>query len=95
MTDDPPDIDLGHGVTAKWLSGAGHDRAGLLEQHPRPDTGAACYGTVLFDLPGVQEHFGQAVWQVTSLDPLDISPSVLCRTCGHHGFIRAGRWVPA
>jgi hypothetical protein len=34
-------------------------------------------------------------WRVVSKEPLTISPSLLCRRCGHHGFIRAGRWVPA
>lgn len=34
-------------------------------------------------------------WQVESWEPLTLSPSLLCRTCGLHGFIRAGRWVPA
>lgn len=34
-------------------------------------------------------------WTVESWDPLTISPSVLCRRCGDHGFIRNGKWVPA
>lgn len=34
-------------------------------------------------------------WDVLQLDPLTLSPSLLCRHCGHHGFIREGRWVPA
>jgi len=33
-------------------------------------------------------------WDVVSLEPLTISPSLLCRVCGHHGFVRNGRWVP-
>lgn len=33
-------------------------------------------------------------WQVECLDPVTLSPSLLC-PCGHHGFIRQGRWVPA
>lgn len=32
---------------------------------------------------------------VISLDPVTISPSILCDDCGLHGFIREGRWVPA
>jgi len=35
------------------------------------------------------------LWTVEKLDPLTLSPSLLCRRCGHHGFIRDGRWVPA
>ncbi len=34
-------------------------------------------------------------WAVESADPLTISPSILCGSCGTHGFWRAGRWVPA
>lgn len=33
-------------------------------------------------------------WQLISRDPLTLSPSFLCH-CGHHGWIREGRWVPA
>lgn len=34
-------------------------------------------------------------WQVQSLDPLTVTPSILCQTCGTHGFITAGKWMPA
>lgn len=34
-------------------------------------------------------------WDVISEDPLTLSPSVLCRSCGFHGFIRGGKWMPA
>lgn len=37
---------------------------------------------------------GRAGWQVESWEPLTLSPSLLCRSCGLHGFIREGRWVP-
>jgi hypothetical protein len=33
--------------------------------------------------------------EVISLAPLTISPSVLCRDCGLHGFIRNGAWESA
>jgi hypothetical protein len=38
---------------------------------------------------------GRPMWQVESWEPLTLSPSLLCRTCGRHGFIKQGRWVPA
>lgn len=28
-------------------------------------------------------------------DPLTVEGSLLCRSCGTHGFVRDGRWVPA
>lgn len=34
-------------------------------------------------------------WQKLQDDPLTILPSILCRTCGLHGWIRDGQWVPA
>lgn len=65
--------------------------------HPRPD-GSECGGAVSFGRPwpgkaSAHEQL-RPVWTVVSLDPLEISPSVLCH-CGFHGFIRGGRWVPA
>lgn len=38
---------------------------------------------------------GGPTWEAQSLDPLTLSPSLACQTCGHHGFIRSGRWEPA
>jgi len=29
---------------------------------------------------------------VASLEPLTLSPSLLCRSCNVHGYIRNGRW---
>jgi hypothetical protein len=59
-----------------------------------------CEGGVLFDTP--ENHRGTSdppLWQVISLDPLHIEPSILMTPgkggCGLHGFIRDGRWVPA
>lgn len=34
-------------------------------------------------------------WTVTCWEPLTVTPSLLCRDCGTHGFITAGAWVPA
>ena len=33
-------------------------------------------------------------WEVLSEDPLSLSPSLACQNCGHHGFVRNGRWEP-
>lgn len=104
-------FDLGHGHTASFFGWAPDralnpqydgipdiDRAGLLVEHPdglRP--GERCKSAINFDLPemhaaGLAAH---AVWQVESWDPLTLSPSLLCRRCGDHGFIRGGVWIPA
>ena len=34
-------------------------------------------------------------WRVESTDPLTVSPSILCGSCGTHGFWRDGRWISA
>lgn len=34
-------------------------------------------------------------WQIVCREPLELSPSLLCRLCGTHGFVRGGKWVPA
>lgn len=72
-------------------------RAGAIFVHPRADgTPGECYGSVRFALPEMAA-LGDAAptWQVQSWDPLTLSPSILCRECGAHGFVREGRWVPA
>lgn len=33
-------------------------------------------------------------WTLVSLDPLTVTPSIHCLSCGDHGFIRGGKWVP-
>ena len=38
---------------------------------------------------------GENRWTVVSKEPLTIAPSILCGTCGVHGFWREGRWVSA
>jgi hypothetical protein len=93
--DGPPDgvLDLGHDVLVKLTAREGYEGpVGLIETH-RSAEGHGCGGSVTFDVPGA-EGLGGPRWQVISLDPLHIEPSVLC-SCGHHGFIREGRWIPA
>ncbi|HXH63069.1 MAG TPA: hypothetical protein VNG95_02735, partial [Gemmatimonadales bacterium] len=75
-------------------------KAGLIIYHPDlKHPGAECVSGLHFDLPELRRFPtsfpNSAVWQVESWEPLTISPSVLCMRCGDHGFIKAGRWVPA
>jgi hypothetical protein len=35
------------------------------------------------------------MWDLIQEEPLTLSPSLLCRRCGDHGFIRESRWVVA
>lgn len=84
-------IDIGHDMRIMFTERHGA-RVGLIESHRTPE-GRECYGAVTFDVPQAEGLKGPR-WTVESWEPLTISPSVLC-SCGHHGFIRAGAWVPA
>ena len=85
-------IDIGHGVTIYFVQHSGAD-CGLIEEHVDKN-GHKCSGYVHFrDKPPAENQRRQ--WTVESRDPLTLSPSILCTTCGHHGFIRDGKWVPA
>ncbi len=90
-------IDIGHGVFIQYVSWNGVDKVGLIEDHKRRDNGDQCFGgSVMFDVPAVRDQLQeQSMWTVESWEPLTLSPSLLCTVCGHHGWIRDGRWVPA
>lgn len=92
---DRGEIDLGHGTTASlwWLDAEHTQPGGLWEWHTCLTKDHWGPGSVIFDVPGNEDE--RVRWQLESLDPLTVSPSVACTTCGHHGFIRQGAWVPA
>lgn len=85
--------DIGGGVRIDYFTHKGV-KAGIFVMHkhanPDPDW-PICLGTVNFDIPEM-EGFPQAKWQVVSQEPLTLSPSILRRDCGLHGYIRNGRW---
>lgn len=77
------------------------DKFGAIVGHPVgphpivPISSGYCEGAITLDGPVQREvRPAGALWQVESWEPLTLSPSLLC-ACGDHGFIRAGRWVPA
>lgn len=83
-------IDIGHDVTIEIRTLEGVP-AGLDYWHPCAE-GRRALGFIPFaDRPADMGYS----WTVEQDEPLTISPSLLCRACGHHGFIRGGRWVPA
>ncbi len=87
-------LDIGHDVKIMFTTrhGRGDARIGLIESHRAPD-GRECGGSVTFDVPEAEGLPGPR-WTVHAMEPLHIEPSVLC-SCGHHGWIRDGAWVPA
>lgn len=55
-----------------------------------------CASVIHFNLAAFLEHNPAdvgGVWEVESWEPLTVSPSLLCCSCGDHGFIRSGQWV--
>lgn len=87
-------LDIGHGVIIEfWHPGEEPDKpGGIIETHPGPD-GKPCSGSLTFE--GYARMRSDPTWRMVSLEPLTLEPSILCSQCGHHGFIRNGRWVPA
>ena len=87
-------VDIGddHEVQLREWEG---EVAGLQYRHKRPD-GTPCEGWIHFKGTKWAEVSGDREgWTLHSLDPLTLSPSLLCRACGDHGFIRDGKWVKA
>jgi hypothetical protein len=77
--------DIGHGVSVqiRYIDGV---TDGVAYKH------APCGD----DYVPVKGRWGGAeAWDLVQLEPLTLAPSLLCRRCGHHGFIQNGKWVPA
>jgi hypothetical protein len=88
-------LDDDHAVTWIQWPGESEPHGGIL-WHRKPDSAWPwCCGSWYLRQP---MHNGKTfredvpIWTMTSKDPLTLSPSFLCH-CGHHGFIREGRWV--
>lgn len=91
-----PRIELGDGVSATLRICECTDPAcdhskpcGMTFEHTTP-SGVACEAGSWIRF-GVGEH----AWSLECVDPLTISPSLLCTRCGRHGFVRFGKWIPA
>lgn len=59
------------------------------------DCDALCGDGVRRLLPARSYVLGVPPWAITSTDPLTIAPSIDCRACPLHGWIRADQWVAA
>lgn len=115
MPDPAKRIDLGSGHSFQYVTGheqqtpysvttadgVTHENLiGIIEWHLDLDE-RECGGSVLFAGYARTRPDGTKgpEWQVNSLDPLDLSPSIHCHPdsggCGSHGYIREGRWVDA
>jgi hypothetical protein len=91
-------IDIGHGVGIsfwhRWPREQHPEPAGLMEEHrDARDPSKRCAGSIRFK--GRGEGPTEKAWEIVTWEPLTLSPSLLCTACGHHGWIRDGKWVPA
>ncbi len=78
--------------------GDGEHHSAIVNHRTAGGTGW-CGGGITFDTAttrALRDGHGDnhPMWAVHSWEPLDISPSLLCK-CGDHGFIRNGKWVQA
>lgn len=68
---------------------------GMEVEHLRPD-GQWCGGFVAPDTPLVRRfEVRPSGHRVVGLAPLEIEPSLACRSCDSHGWVRNGNWVAA
>lgn len=94
--DEPFDLDLGDDHWLRFSHYEG-ERAGATVWHRRPD-GNKCAGWIAFAGRSWAKAFASnpiATWEIEAEEPLTLSPSLLCRVCGDHGFVRGGRWMRA
>lgn len=70
----------------KWIS--------IHEWHKTPD-GRWCVGYVSFNVESEYWVPRSPHWDVLSVEPLTLSPSLQCTACPSHGYIRNDRWVEA
>jgi len=80
---------IGHGHWLRRQVWQG-EPSGVLDIHMKAD-GRLCFGGARWAGP----DDGHAKWKLVSVEPLHIEPSLACRGCGDHGWIRDGKWVPA
>lgn len=86
-------IDLGDGHRIEFAEYEGEIAGGDVI-HPPVEGKCSGRGWVAFAGRKWAAAFGGSIqtWTVESENPLTLSPSILCRSCGDHGHIRNGRW---
>lgn len=91
-TPDEFDVDLGSGHWLRWTfrcqgEDSPRERIGALITHKNGD----CWSQVMFS-----PYDDGPTWGFDgNLESPTFAPSILCRLCGDHGFIRQGEWVTA
>lgn len=89
-------LDLGDNHSLRFVEYEGDPRAGADVFHKKPD-GTDCCDWISFANSTWTRAFSGTIpsWEVVSWEPLTLTPSIACRTCGDHGHITGGKWVRA
>jgi hypothetical protein len=93
-----PIVELNYGPVKQRITVGGHeghDLQVLVMVNGQMRFSHVCHlrgGHTLRIAPLLQLEAGHRVEQ---MDPLTISPSILCEDCGLHGFVREGSWTSA
>lgn len=89
-------INIGGGHEIEFVSYKGAEKVAINDYHKTSD-GKPCQGFIPFRGNAWADQFKDSPdyqsWEVHSIEPLTITPSLLCRSCGDHGFITNGKWV--
>lgn len=91
-------VDLGHDHYVSGVVDKVGTVVGFITEHPDPRTGAPCAGYAELDTsPSAQPG---RTWRLVAGDAkalagLTLEPSLQCTSCGDHGWIKAGKWLPA
>lgn len=83
-------LELGYGHTFEVTLDSKDLLMGWLHTHPD----ARNSSVLCQSFCAVRPLNGCPVHQVTCNDPLTLTPSLMCRTCGAHGNVTAGKWEP-
>jgi hypothetical protein len=83
-------LDLGYGHSFEVVLDIHDQLIGWLHTHPD----ARNPTTLCQSFCAVRPLNGTPVHQVVSPDPLTLTPSLQCRTCGAHGHVNNGKWEP-
>jgi hypothetical protein len=89
-------LDIGDDHSLEFREWQGDTMAIVVCHHLRPD-GSACMHNAPIKGGAWDREFDGHIesWDLMQRDPLTIAPSLACRACGDHGFIRDGKWVRA
>jgi hypothetical protein len=83
-------MELGHGHTFEAVLDKDDQLIGWLHTHPD----ARNSNDLCQSFCAVRPFNGAPVHQIVCVDPLTLTPSLQCRTCGAHGNVTNGTWEP-